>query len=61
MNEELMKDTKIEDNNLARKLLERMGINSDYVLDRNGPVIEVSLFGDNLNLEDGFKKLTGGE
>lgn len=61
MNEELMKDTKLEDNDLARKLLERMGINKDFVLDRNGPVIEISLFGDNLNLEDSFKKLTGGE
>lgn len=61
MSEELMKDTKLEDNDLARKLLERMGLNTNFVLDRNGPVIEVSLLDKELNLEEGFKKLTGGE
>ena len=61
MSEELMKDTKLEDNDLARKLLERMCINTNFVLDRNGPVIEVSLIDKELNLEEGFKKLTGGK
>ena len=61
MNEELMKDTKTEDNDLARKLLDRMGISSNFVLDRNGPVIEVSLLGSETNLEEGFKKLIGGK
>lgn len=61
MSEELMKDTKLEDNNLVRKLLDRMGINTDCVLDRNGPIIEVSILDKNINLEEGFKKLTGGE
>lgn len=61
MSEELMEDTKLEDNNFAMKLLERMGLNTNFVLDRNGPVIEVSLLDKELNLEEGFKKLTGGE
>ena len=61
MSNELIKDTRLEDNNLARELLERMGINTDYVMDRKGPVITVSLLDNNLNLEEGFKKLTGGK
>ena len=61
MSNELIKDTRLEDNNLARELLERMGINTDYIMDRKGPVITVSLLDNNLNLEEGFKKLTGGK
>lgn len=61
MSEELIKDTKLDDNNLVRGLLERMGINTDCVLDRKGPVIEVSLLDKDINLEEGFKKLTGGD
>ena len=61
MSEELIKDTKIEDNDIVRRLLERMNINIDCVFDRRGHVIEVSLLGKDINLEEGFKKLTGGE
>ena len=61
MTKELIKDTKLEDNDLARKLLERMGLNTNFVLDRNGPIIEVYLLDKEFNLEEGFKKLTGGK